>query len=133
MSGGFYKYRCKYFYTHNCQNWVWINNAPCATCMAEGRDDEEFPVPGWVMSRDIAVPRVQDGVLQYAMMELVAPSVAGDYWHLRDKTDRVHSADLMKNGLSAATENGYNGSWTIRDKTGRPPPTVPVSSAMSEV
>lgn len=33
MSGGFYKYRCKYFYTHNCQNWVWVNNAPCATCL----------------------------------------------------------------------------------------------------
>lgn len=32
-SGGFYKYRCKYFYTHNCANWVWVNNTPCATCL----------------------------------------------------------------------------------------------------
>ncbi|KAK3933646.1 hypothetical protein QBC46DRAFT_107294 [Diplogelasinospora grovesii] len=38
-SGGFYKYRCKYyFYTHNCPNWVWVNNAPCASCLADGRD-----------------------------------------------------------------------------------------------
>lgn len=32
-SGGFYKYRCKYFYTHNCQNWVWVNKAACASCL----------------------------------------------------------------------------------------------------
>lgn len=32
-SGGFYKYRCKYFYTHNCTNWVYVNNAPCANCL----------------------------------------------------------------------------------------------------
>lgn len=32
-SGGFYKYRCKYFYTHNCNNWVYVNNAPCAHCL----------------------------------------------------------------------------------------------------
>lgn len=32
-SGGFYKYRCKYFYTHNCSNWVYVSNSPCATCL----------------------------------------------------------------------------------------------------
>ncbi|KAH7303599.1 hypothetical protein B0I35DRAFT_402273, partial [Stachybotrys elegans] len=39
MSGGFYKYRCKYFYSHNCPNWVWVNNSPCASCLADGRDE----------------------------------------------------------------------------------------------
>jgi hypothetical protein len=42
-SGGFYKYRCRYFLTHNCPNWVWVHNAPCANCLAEGRDDEFQP------------------------------------------------------------------------------------------
>ncbi|CAH0034977.1 unnamed protein product [Clonostachys rhizophaga] len=42
MSGGFYKYRCKYFYSHNCTNWVWVNNAPCASCLAEGRDQTSY-------------------------------------------------------------------------------------------
>lgn len=37
MSGGFYKYRCKYFYTHNCTNWVYVNNAPCAKCLVSSR------------------------------------------------------------------------------------------------
>lgn len=36
-SGGFYKYRCKYFYTHNCTNWVYVNNAPCANCLVSLR------------------------------------------------------------------------------------------------
>ncbi|KAG6037567.1 hypothetical protein E4U41_004901 [Claviceps citrina] len=101
MSGGFYKYRCKYFLTHECQNWVWVNNAPCATCMAQGRDDQE-EAPGSVslMSRDISVPCVQDGILQYTLMEFVAP-----------------------------TEPGEN--WTLRDKTARAPPAVPFTSTMS--
>lgn len=33
LSGGFYKYRCKYFLTHNCPNWVRVAKAPCAMCM----------------------------------------------------------------------------------------------------
>lgn len=32
-SGGFYKYRCKYFHSHNCPHWVYVNNAPCAYCL----------------------------------------------------------------------------------------------------
>lgn len=32
-SGGYYKYRCKYWLTYNCPNWVWVNNAPCAHCL----------------------------------------------------------------------------------------------------
>ncbi|ESZ94494.1 hypothetical protein SBOR_5142 [Sclerotinia borealis F-4128] len=36
--GGYYKYQCKYWMTFNCPQWV--NNAPCAHCLAEGRDDE---------------------------------------------------------------------------------------------
>ncbi|KAF7553148.1 hypothetical protein G7046_g7180 [Stylonectria norvegica] len=98
-AGGFYKYRCKYFYTHNCPNWVWINNAPCASCLADGRDSEETLAPSWGIPRDIVVPRVLDGILQYTLMELIAPS-----------------------------EPGYE--WTLRDKERRPPPSIPVTSAM---
>ncbi len=66
-SGGFYKYRCKYFYTYNCPNWVWINGVACPACLvsfipsslalfiltssqAEGRDSEgSSPPPGLPM------------------------------------------------------------------------------------
>ncbi|KAL4727573.1 hypothetical protein ACLX1H_004256 [Fusarium chlamydosporum] len=98
-AGGFYKYRCKYFYTHNCPNWVWVNNAPCASCLADGRDNGESALPTWGLPRDIVVPQVLDGILQYTLMELVAPSEPGD-------------------------------DWTLRDKTSRPPPPIPVTSAM---
>ncbi|PFH58923.1 hypothetical protein XA68_13050 [Ophiocordyceps unilateralis] len=37
FSGGFYKYQCKYFYTHNCPNWVYVNKEPCSRCMYNGR------------------------------------------------------------------------------------------------
>ncbi|RPA88012.1 hypothetical protein BJ508DRAFT_356794 [Ascobolus immersus RN42] len=39
MSDGYYKYRCKNFYSHNCNNWVWMNNTVCAACIAAGRED----------------------------------------------------------------------------------------------
>lgn len=34
-SGGFYKYRCKHFWTHkvNCTNWLYVNNSCCAECL----------------------------------------------------------------------------------------------------
>ncbi|KEZ41841.1 hypothetical protein SAPIO_CDS6647 [Scedosporium apiospermum] len=31
--GGFYKYRCKYFYTKSCQNWVYVNGEACMQCL----------------------------------------------------------------------------------------------------
>ncbi|KAK3937693.1 hypothetical protein QBC46DRAFT_410893 [Diplogelasinospora grovesii] len=54
-SGGFYKYMCKYFYTHNCPNWVWVNYAACASCLAEGREEGlnqhlNFPPRGAIQS-----------------------------------------------------------------------------------
>ncbi|KAG5977128.1 hypothetical protein E4U55_007036 [Claviceps digitariae] len=106
MSGGFYKYRCKYFYTHNCQNWVWVHNAPCATCLvsrakliligfgeqAEGRDDEKTPSPHSMMSCDISMPCVQNGILQYTLMEFVGPTEPGYCWTLIDKAARPTAA-----------------------------------------
>ncbi|KAK6542845.1 hypothetical protein TWF694_006784 [Orbilia ellipsospora] len=36
--GGYYKYRCKNFYSNNCPNWVWVNNTACAECTLNGLD-----------------------------------------------------------------------------------------------
>ncbi|KAL7922027.1 hypothetical protein ACQKWADRAFT_111926 [Trichoderma austrokoningii] len=77
-SGGFYKYRCKNFYSHNCPNWVWVNNSPCATCIAEGKDANERPRSSSMTSREIVTPRVRDGILQYTIAELAAPIALHD-------------------------------------------------------
>ncbi|KAI7784288.1 hypothetical protein SLS64_007050 [Diaporthe eres] len=71
-SGGFYKYRCKYFYTHNCTNW------------AEGRDSIEAPPQQ--QFRDIIVPYYDDnGMRQECLMEFIATDPLGLYWSLRYK------------------------------------------------
>ncbi|KAJ9149819.1 hypothetical protein NKR23_g4030 [Pleurostoma richardsiae] len=92
-SGGFYKYRCKYFYTHNCPEWVWVNNSACPACLAKGRDSvESEPVaPVW-RTRDIFVPMIQDGTLQYMLMEIVSTGESGNEWTLRHK---VHHQPSM--------------------------------------
>ncbi|KAK9415994.1 hypothetical protein SUNI508_09954 [Seiridium unicorne] len=36
--GGYWKYRCKYMYTHNCPNWTYVYDSTCAACAASGRD-----------------------------------------------------------------------------------------------
>ncbi|CAK7203720.1 hypothetical protein SEUCBS139899_006466 [Sporothrix eucalyptigena] len=74
-SGGFYKYRCKYFLTHDCPNWVFVNYAPCADCCAAGRDMDnlgEDPsashhpfLYGASPEFEIGVPIFQDGILRY--------------------------------------------------------------------
>ncbi|KAK0705170.1 hypothetical protein B0H67DRAFT_497569 [Lasiosphaeris hirsuta] len=83
-SGGFYKYRCKYFLTHNCTNWVYVNLSACAYCVAEGRESEEVLAPSmaWRAVREICVPQVCDGTLQYTLMEFVE---TGNYWAVRHK------------------------------------------------
>ncbi|KAK3386981.1 hypothetical protein B0H63DRAFT_144641 [Podospora didyma] len=98
-SGGFYKYRCKYFLPYNCQNWVWVNYAACASCLAEGREGEEIINPGeqarsgvenaalpqWRRSPDILVPRAHNGSLQYDSFEIVGHGESGNDWTLRLK------------------------------------------------
>ncbi|XXG97412.1 hypothetical protein Hte_003713 [Hypoxylon texense] len=90
-SGGFYRYRCKYFYTHNCPNWVYVNNSPCANCCAEGRDVEEpnAQMPSWRHSREICVPRVEDGTVHYTLMEIVNTDESGNQWTLRYKVEQT--------------------------------------------
>ena len=33
LSGGFYKYRCKYFYLESCTNWIYVNGEACTPCL----------------------------------------------------------------------------------------------------
>ena len=47
-------------------------------------------MPPWTGCPDIVVPRVRDGILQYSLMELVAPNEPGKEWILRDKLNDPH-------------------------------------------
>ncbi|CAK7229336.1 hypothetical protein SCUCBS95973_007186 [Sporothrix curviconia] len=81
-SGGFYKYRCKYFLSHDCPNWVFVNNAPCADCCAAGRDTHD-PGQDLLASHhpflygsspefEIGVPVFQDGLLRYTFAGMLS-------------------------------------------------------------
>ncbi|KAK7746770.1 hypothetical protein SLS53_001958 [Cytospora paraplurivora] len=106
-SGGFYTYRCKYFYTHNCTNWVYTNNAPCPSCLAQGRDTAEAPAPSqaWNIGvRDIMVPSWQDGVFQQRIMEYVVTDPSSFQWNLRYKANQpptgvAHGSILTASGM----------------------------------
>ncbi|KAL1842592.1 hypothetical protein VTJ49DRAFT_4772 [Mycothermus thermophilus] len=98
-SGGFYKYRCKNFYTHNCPNWVYCNGHACSMCLAEGRDAAESEAPVHAPSHhprgpnasspytEICVPQAIHGTIRYTIMEIVPAdeSSPGAYWILRQK------------------------------------------------
>ncbi|KAK4040550.1 hypothetical protein C8A01DRAFT_35412 [Parachaetomium inaequale] len=106
-SGGFYKYRCKHFYTYNCPNWVYCNGHACAMCLAEGRDAAESEASGpshahssatWqhpqpqrhqntAASRQICVPQAIHGTIRYTVMEIIPADEPGSgaYWVLRQK------------------------------------------------
>jgi len=34
--GGYFKYHCIYWLSHNCSNYVWVNNVACARCLSNG-------------------------------------------------------------------------------------------------
>jgi hypothetical protein len=100
-SGGYYKYRCKYWLTYNCPNWVWVNNAPCAHCLvrpwfrslgnkadryqADGRDSDAAMMSGPLrISREIYVPQFENGFLHYTIMEIIAASDTDSGWSVKD-------------------------------------------------
>ncbi|KAJ3482187.1 hypothetical protein NLG97_g7637 [Lecanicillium saksenae] len=90
--GGFYKYRCKYFLSHDCKNWVWVSDTPCSTCMAIGRDEESLPAAAWSVSRDILAPHVNNGILQYAYMKVTVSEQGEEGLIMRSKFQRAPPA-----------------------------------------
>ncbi|UKZ51462.1 hypothetical protein TrVGV298_005222 [Trichoderma virens] len=102
-SGGFYKYRCKNFYSHNCPNWVWVNNSPCATCIAEGRDAEEQLLPISTASRESIAPRIRDDILQDTFMESAAPGDSGESWTLPNKGNGIVDDDQQPRTVTLAS------------------------------
>ncbi|PTB66414.1 hypothetical protein BBK36DRAFT_1119395 [Trichoderma citrinoviride] len=76
-SGGFYKYRCKNFYSHNCPNWVWVNNSPCATCIVNA---EERLVPSTMVSHELVSPHIRESILQQTITNPVALNESGESW-----------------------------------------------------
>lgn len=98
-SGGFYKYRCKYFYTYNCPNWVYCNGHACAMCLvgvpslhdvlsyppfadlllnkqAEGRDSMETEAtapPNWQQQQRQAQQHVRRPNVASAYTEICVP------------------------------------------------------------
>ncbi|KAF8418081.1 hypothetical protein EV426DRAFT_720847 [Tirmania nivea] len=75
MSGpGFYKFRCKNFYTHDCENWVWVNNSPCAACVAQGREsvEENYEDNSPSILSDVTLPFVERERLGYIHLETTA-------------------------------------------------------------
>jgi len=79
-SGGYYKYRCKYWLTHDCPHWVWVNNAPCAHCLADGRDSDAVMPGPFRISREVYVPQLENGSLHYTVMEIIAASDFDSGW-----------------------------------------------------
>jgi len=80
-SGGYYKYRCKYWLTFNCPNWVWVNNAPCASCLAKGRENElSVPISTVPLAREVLAPRFEDGNFVYELKDIVTAGEFDSGW-----------------------------------------------------
>ncbi|KAI1199351.1 hypothetical protein F5X97DRAFT_341707 [Nemania serpens] len=106
-TGGYYRFRCRFFLTHNCQNWVYIRDAVCAECSAKGRDAQpaasQAPMMGY--STQICVPRVEGGVLYYTLMEVETVQTNGvsSYWIVR------YAADKPAQTQAPATTSAFPG------------------------
>ncbi|TVY21016.1 hypothetical protein LARI1_G000576, partial [Lachnellula arida] len=106
-SGGYYKYRCKYFLTHNCPHWVWVHNAPCAYCLAEGRDSDVglMPTP-FRLSQEVYVPHLENGALHYIIMEIIATSDTDSGWVVKDLPSQHFPVATGPSAVSTAAIDG---------------------------
>lgn len=95
-SGGFYKYPCKNYYDANdpCHEWVLVNDATCARCLARGRSAAYLSTETFgdmrMFPRQICVPHVRDGTLQYTLMEVIHTNEPTAFWTLRLLAARPH-------------------------------------------
>jgi hypothetical protein len=39
--GGPYKHPCKFHGDYGCENWNWLYETPCTTCISLGRDKKD--------------------------------------------------------------------------------------------
>ncbi|KAL2016520.1 hypothetical protein VTK56DRAFT_3448 [Thermocarpiscus australiensis] len=127
-SGGYYKYHCKYFYTHDCPNWVYCNGHACAMCLAEGREADDTSSASHAASAtwpqhqqqqqqqqppsssiaEICVPQAFHGTLRYTVMEVIPTDDAtgagpGTYWVLRQKATAPPPIPLMSTIVTSDT------------------------------
>ncbi|KAI1187789.1 hypothetical protein F5B17DRAFT_398350 [Nemania serpens] len=111
-TGGYYRFRCKYFLSHDCQNWVYIRNGVCAECSAKGRGSEPAAPQASMMAypTQICVPRVEGGVLYYTVMEVETVQTNGvnSYWIVR------YTADKPAQPQTPATTSAFPGTPTTR-------------------
>ncbi|KAI1110966.1 hypothetical protein F5Y14DRAFT_454493 [Nemania sp. NC0429] len=109
-TGGYYRFRCKYFLSHECPNWVYINNAVCAECSAKGRDAEPAPSQASTTGypTQICVPHVVGGVLYYTLMEVETVQTDGvsTYWIVR------YTANKPAQPQAPATTSAFPGTPT---------------------
>lgn len=63
----------------------------------------------WPFSTDVVVPRIEEGVVHYTIMEIVSQDGADNYWTLRHKVDQggasmtVPTTNATANTTSATT------------------------------
>lgn len=108
-SGGYYKYRCKYWLTYNCPNWVWVNNAPCAHCLADGRDSDTTIMSNpFRISREVFVPHIENGSLHYIIMEIIAASDTDSGWVVKEIPHQPYPAATEPSAISIKAVDGIN-------------------------
>ncbi|CCC07349.1 hypothetical protein SMACR_02356 [Sordaria macrospora] len=119
--GGFYKYRCKHFYTYECMNWVWVNHAACATCLAMGRG-EESDVALSATRFEIRVPRALDGMLSYESAWVAPPVFTGF-----EPTFKTRNAPMSGNNSSTTSLGDFTPAFR-----GSPPEVFPTTMTTTD-
>ncbi|KAI1129878.1 hypothetical protein F5Y10DRAFT_143835 [Nemania abortiva] len=86
--GGFYKFRCKYFLSHECPNWVYVNGSACASCSAQGRDIEPAASQAPRYSPEVSIPVIEGGAVTRYEVEQIPPNNFGYHWGVRPNVER---------------------------------------------
>ena len=112
-SGGYYKYRCKYWLTFNCQSWVWINNAPCAHCLVG--------LPNSMKPRNINAIRSTDVILNLLRLILIPVALRMLKKGLRDRiiTRNGMNLTLLSSGKRLHRARGIKMRMRMEDWEGR--------------
>ncbi|PQE27812.1 hypothetical protein CJF32_00010106 [Rutstroemia sp. NJR-2017a WRK4] len=110
-SGGYYKYRCKYWLTFNCPNWVWVNDAPCASCLAKGRDNEiSVPIRTSLLVREFLTPRFEDDDFLDVLKEVITAGEVDSGWVMNSSSKLECPTSTEPAAVRFMATNGIGGS-----------------------
>ncbi|CAL3962690.1 unnamed protein product [Diplocarpon coronariae] len=87
---------------YNCSNWARVNKSPCAC--SDGRDSDMAMPGAFCVSREIYVPKFENGTLYYTIRAIIAASDFYSGWIIEPPVTVMFLSNIEPPARTAAMQ-----------------------------